>query len=110
MSAFNVVVVPEPEICPRCGSEITREVQFKYGDRRAYRYAVGDALRWGGNDLGVPARLVRVQGYPEVCPVCGFDPDTVYDVVIRDNVIESVALGTSTPYVGADEDFVVVEG
>lgn len=107
MSAFNVVVVPVDEACPNCGSKIVRRVQFKYGDRRAYEYAVGDALRWGGSDRGVAARLVRVMGFPEPCPICDFDPDTLYDVTIRDNLIESVTPTSGEPYPA--DGYVVVD-
>jgi hypothetical protein len=98
MAAFNTVVIPEDETCSNCGHKIKRRVQFKYGARRAYEYAVGDTLKWGTNDLGVPARLVKVEGYPEPCPDCGYAPDGVYDVIIRDNVIERVVPNTGEPY------------
>jgi hypothetical protein len=84
--------------------------QFKYGDRWVYEYAVGDTLKWGGNDRGVPARLVKVQGYPEPCPDCCFDPDRWYDVVLRDDVIESVTPGSGDTYSKAGDDgYVILE-
>lgn len=104
MSAFNTVTVADEESCPRCGSGIVRRVQFKYGDRWAYEYVIGETLKWGGNDRGVPAHLVKVQGYPEPCPDCDFDPDGWYDVVIRDNIIESVTPGFGDTYAGTGGD------
>jgi hypothetical protein len=109
MSAFNTVVVPVGEVCPRCGDTIVRRVQFKYGDRRAYEYAVGDVLKWGGNDTGVRAHLVQVRGYPEPCANCDYDPDGVYDVLIRDDVIESVTPGSGATYAGNDDGYVILE-
>ena len=110
MSAFNTVVVTDDEVCPHCGSKIVRRVQFKYGDRRAYEYAVGDALKWGGNDRGVQAHLVKVKGYPEPCQDCDFDPDGWYDIVIRDNVIEAVTPGSGDTYSGSgDDEYLVLE-
>ena len=110
MSAFNTVEVPDGESCPRCGNITVRRVQFKYGDRRAYEYAVGDTLKWGGNDRGIPARLVKVKGYPEPCPDCDFDSVGWYDVIIRDNIIESVTAGSGDTYAeSGDDDYVVLE-
>ena len=108
MSAFNTVVVPG-EDCPRCGSRIVRRVQFKYGDRRAYEYALGDTIKRGGNDRGVPAHLVMVKGYPEPCPDCDFDPEGWYDVVIRDNVIEAVTPGSGDTYSGDGDGYVILK-
>ena len=110
MSAFNTVTVDADETCPHCANRIRRRVQFKYGDRRAYEYAIGDTIKWGGNDLGQPAHLVKVMGFPEPCPDCGDDPDGVYDVTIRDNVIESVVPGRSQPYIDNDDKgYVILE-
>ncbi|GLY06289.1 hypothetical protein [Actinoplanes sp. NBRC 101535] len=108
MGAFSVVTAPE-ETCPHCGSRIRRGVQFKYGALWANRYAVGDPVEWGAGDAGEPARLVQVMGDPEPCPVCGDEPEWVYDIVVRDGVIVSVERGTSDPYVGSDDYVVVLE-
>jgi hypothetical protein len=102
MSAYNTVVLPADEQCPHCGSVIRRRVQFKYGDTRQHDYAVGDRLSWGGNDIGRPATLVKVLGYPEDCPVCGQDLGGVFDVIVRSNVIEDVVPGSTQPYIEAD--------
>ena len=110
MSAFNTVSVPAGETCPACGTEIRRRVQFKYGSRRAYEYVVGDELRWGANDTGERVHLVTVLGFPEPCPHCGDDPGGVYDVIIRDNVIEAVVPGRTQPYIDdGDRGYIVVE-
>ena len=110
VSAFNTVMVPVEKVCARCGSKIMRRVQFKYGDRRACEYVVGDPLKWGGNDRGIPAHLLKVKGYPEPCPDCDFDPDGSYDIVIRDNVIESVTPGSGDTYSGSgDDEYLILE-
>ncbi|MBB2943575.1 hypothetical protein FB565_003304 [Actinoplanes lutulentus] len=109
MSAFNVVTVPADEKCPNCGNKIRRRVQFKYGARRAFEYEVGDTLRWGVNDEGVPAHLVRVMGYPELCSACGDEPEWLYDIAIRDNVIESVTQSSSDLWAGVNEAYLIVE-
>jgi hypothetical protein len=71
MSAYNTVVLPRQTNCPHCGSGIRPRIQFKYGDTQQHDYSVGDRIKWGGNDIGKPARLVTALGYPEDCPVCG---------------------------------------
>jgi hypothetical protein len=73
---------------------VTRDVQFKYGDTWQNVYRIGERIRWGGNDLGEPADYVIVTGVGDVCPVCGFDPDPelLYEIAVRDGVIEGVTL------------------
>lgn len=110
MSAYNTVVLAAEEQCPRCGSLIRRRVQFKYGDTRQHDYAIGDHIRWGGNEVGRPASLVRALGYPEDCPVCGYDLGGVYDVILRRDVIDAVVPGSTQPYIEAgNETYLVVE-
>jgi hypothetical protein len=91
MSAFNVVQGPN-ETCTRCGSSISRDVQFKYGDTWQHEYEVGDRIEWGGNDLGEPAELVIVTGIGDLCPVCGYLPEyeLLYEIIVDEGVIESV--------------------
>ena len=110
MSAYNTVVLPDEEKCPHCGAVIRRRVQFKYGDTWQHDYMIGDRIKWGGNDIGKPARLVTALGYPEDCPVCGHDLDGVFDVVIRDGVIKDVVPGKTQPYIDAgDASYIVLE-
>ena len=70
MGAYNTVVLPAEEQCPRCSSVVMRRVQFKYGDTRQHDFIVGQRIGWGGNDIGRKATRVKVLGYPEGCPVC----------------------------------------
>ena len=101
MGAYNTVVLPNDEQCPRCGSVIRRRVQFKYGDTRQHDYVVGDRLLWGGDDVGIPATLVKVLGYPEDCPVCGYDLGGVFDIIIHGDFIEKIVPGRTKPYIDA---------
>jgi hypothetical protein len=110
MSAYNTVVLPGEQKCPHCGAVIRRRVQFKYGDTWQHDYMIGDRIKWGGNDIGKPARLVTALGYPEECPVCGQGLDGVFDVVIRDGVIKDVVPGRTQPYLDAgDASYIVLE-
>lgn len=110
MNAYNTVVLHNEEHCPHCGSTIRRRVQFKYGDTRQHDYEVGDRIAWGGNDVGEPATLVKVLGYPEDCPVRGNDFGGVVDVIVRNGVIEDVVPGATRPYIEAgNASYIVVE-
>jgi hypothetical protein len=110
MSAYNTVVMPRPQSCSHCGSEIRPWVQFKYGDTRQHDYMIGDRVDWGGNDVGHPARLVKALGYPEDCPVCGQELDEVYDVIVCDGVIKDIVPGRTQPYIDAGHaQYVILE-
>lgn len=91
MSLYNVLQGPE-EVCTRCNSHIRRRIQFKYGSTRQNSYKLGDRLLWGANDVGEPNRhLVVVDGAGEDCQVCGYAPHIKdYEVLVRDDVVESV--------------------
>ena len=111
MSAYNEVVRPGLEVCPRCKSEIERVVQFKYGDTWQHRYMIGDRIEWGGNDVGEPGHeLIVTIGYPDGCPVCGHVPDQTYDVFVRRDVIEDVRPSDgSYDYAAAGKGYVIAE-
>jgi hypothetical protein len=110
MSAYSTVVLPRQTNCPHCGSGIRPRIQFKYGDTQQHDYSVGDRIKWGGNDIGKPARLVTALGYPEDCPVCGKELGGVFDVIVRDGVITDVIPGQTQPYIDADNaNYLVLE-
>ena len=89
MGLFNTVTVDE--VCENCHSAVNRRVQFKYGDVRLHQYRIGDSLEWDGNKIGRPGlKRVRVSGFPEQCPVCKFEPTTMYEVTIERDRIVSV--------------------
>lgn len=94
MSAFNTV--RGEAICPSCGRREIFEVQFKYGHTWQLHYQLGDTLRWGGNDIGVPsAKKVAVEGIGDKCSSCGHDL-LEFDVIIVDNVLtELIGVGES---------------
>jgi hypothetical protein len=88
MSAFNTVRAKVE--CPNCHQRVEQGIQFKYGDTWQIEYALGDEIRWGGNDIGLRgAGRVTVHGGGEGCPSChviGAD----YVVVIEHDVLISV--------------------
>ena len=74
MGAFNVLIAEVK--CSNCGNKYMGRIQFKYGDTWQLEYSIGDRLKWGGNDIGIPGiTTVKVYGILEsqsrVCPVCG---------------------------------------
>lgn len=107
MSAFNTIEASAS--CPRCKRTAEFGVQFKYGNTWQHSYRVGDSLRWGGNDVGIPGRKrVLVEGIGGPCPHCGAD-NLDFDVVIEDDKIVGI-----TPVQGdrpptGPEGFVVIE-
>lgn len=89
MSAYNIVAGVQAT-CPRCRTVVSIGVQFKFGATRQYRYALGDALLWGINDIGIPGqeRIVADGAAESACPACGFDGDWDFYVFIeRDRII-----------------------
>jgi|SRR5665213_794747 len=111
MSAYNTVELPNEEQCPNCGAAVRRRVQFKYGDTWQHHYDVGDVIRWGGNDIGAPGRLVRVLGYVESCPTCKADVDRNVEMTVRDGRIESFRDGSTAEYIAAGHvTFLIDEG
>lgn len=106
MSAFNVVRAAAG--CPLCHRTAEFEVQFKYGDTWQHSYRLGDALRWGGNDIGKPGhKEVRVHGVGGPCPHCLAD-NLDFDVIIRDDRIVGVEPVTEKR-LASSEGFIVVE-
>jgi hypothetical protein len=88
MSAFNRLRARAR--CPNCGQVSEQVIQFKFGDAWQYEYAVGDALRWGGNDIGRPGLgKVIVFGAGEECPVCHRRGED-FSVVVERDVITGV--------------------
>lgn len=88
MAAFNTVSVKRLDPCPRCADNGFIELQFAYGDTYQHHYRMEDVIRWGGNDVGVPAaNKIEIIAYPEACPVCGMDIAGEYVLVVKENVL-----------------------
>ncbi len=60
MGAYNVLKVNEQ--CLNCGASIMLDIQFKFGDTWQYNYLLGEKIRWGGADIGIP-NLDKVKVY-----------------------------------------------
>lgn len=109
MGAYNTVDLPDEEVCPACRSPVRRRAQFKYGDTWQHHYGVGDAIRWGRNDVGVPAKEVRVLAYLEPCPTCNGDDDHVVEITVRDGRIESFRPGSTADYIAAGHETYLID-
>lgn len=107
MSAFNTVAAPlvdEDRL-----KEVTVKVQFKYGECRQYEYSIGDALRWGGNDVGLQGmHHVVVDGCLDGSIAYNGIPED-YEVHIVDNVIARVVPSSGKyDFVHAKEAYIVL--
>ncbi|MBC6448239.1 hypothetical protein [Actinokineospora xionganensis] len=105
MPAYNTVTAERPAVCPVCGLEQLRDVQFTFGETWQLAYRVGDRIKWGANDSGEPGHpRVGVAGYGEDCVRCGaVDPVERYDIVIADDVIASVTPADGSVRYGPDD-------
>jgi len=107
MSAFNTVHFRGP--CPTCRAVVPLVVQFKYGDCYQHKYAIGEALRWGGNDVGRPeARWVVVDGAGESCTRCGSDSD-FYVFISADHISSVESTSDIYDFVSSSDSFIVLE-
>lgn len=91
MGCYNVVS-SIPAICPNCGARSQISVQFKFGATRQYVYSIGDILRWGASDVGVPglARVVADGAADTPCSVCDYSGDWDFYVYIERDCIARV--------------------
>ena len=86
MSAYNTLTVNSK--CCNCKKETEIKIQFKFGDTWDYEYRLGDAITWGGNDVGKKdAKKVVVDGTAEECIHCGSSVD--YLIFVENDVIKS---------------------
>ncbi len=112
MSAYNVVD-DVPATCPRCHAKVAVGVQFKFGATWQYRYAIGDVLRWGGNDVGMPgrARVVADGAADSPCPACGYEGDWDFYVFVERDRIAGVTDADGTyDFVRAGSTYVDIGG
>ena len=89
MATYNTINVRRLIPCPTCGDSGKIRLQFAFGDTWQYGYAVGDSIRWGGNDYGKPADDIDVIAYPDRCMVCGLDTPGHYVLRVIDGVISA---------------------
>lgn len=108
MGAFNTVRTRAD--CPRCCIATDVTVQFKYGDIYQHHYRVGDTLRWGGNDKGVPGTTCAVvNGIAETaCFNCGYDDWYFYVFVERDIITSVISADGRYDFVGVGKTFLVI--
>ena len=105
MSAFNILTADAS--CPSCGKTARFDIQFKYGNTWQLRYSIGDALKWGGNDVGEPGhKKVVAEGAAGPCPHCRAE-HLDFAVRIEDDRIASVE--PSSAAADSREGFIIEE-
>ena len=83
--------------CPACGNRSEQVLQFKFGETRQHKYAIGDKLRWGHNNVGRPGLTrVEVSAVTEACPVCNTSGQD-FVVTIEDDTITGVERAPKAP-------------
>jgi hypothetical protein len=107
MGAYNVLKVRDR--CSSCGQEVDLRLQFKYGDTWQVEYAVGDQLKWGGNDVGRPgAERVVLDAPAEPCPRCGFEGD--FEIFVEGDRIQRFRPSSGQyDFAGHRESFILLE-
>ena len=107
MGAFNELTADFA--CSACGHRGRMNVQFKYGDTYQSRYSLGDKLRWGGNDVGVPSKKkVLVAGLAGPCPSCGVDGFDV-GIVLEADILAGLEVPASPALLESPSGFLIVE-
>ena len=108
MSAYNRLRAEAR--CPNCGVTSQQVIQFKFGDTWLCDYALGDLLRWGGNDIGRPEiAKVIVRGAGEECPVCHSRGEEFAVIVERDVITAVEEAPEGTPRMTDGELFSIIE-
>ena len=95
MGMFDMVLSSVPVECSRCKTWNLRWAQYSFGDNAMRSRHVGEIIVWDDYDPDQGERghhLVGIEGgSADSCPQCGYhDMDLEFDIVIRDDVIESV--------------------
>jgi hypothetical protein len=109
MGAYNIVADVSAS-CPQCQAKVSIGVQFKFGATWQYRYVVGDALRWGRNDVGTPGlvRVVADGAADGPCPACGYASDwDFYVLVERDHITGVTEADGTYDFVRAGSEFLM---
>src|SRR5688572_26149434 len=72
MGTYHVVKEGKTRRCPHCGEQVTRRVQFHFGDTVYMdEYGLGDAVRLRASEDS--SGHLAVGGWPEGCPSCKAD-------------------------------------
>ncbi|MFO0988477.1 MAG: hypothetical protein U1F37_14080 [Alphaproteobacteria bacterium] len=109
MSAFNRLRAEI--ICPSCADLVQITAQFKYGRVWQYDYAIGDKLRWDGNNIGKPHwKHVVVDAVAETpCPKCGFDHEWNLYVHVENNHLAKLENATGEhDFVRQEKTYIVL--
>ena len=95
MAAYNTITVTRLAPCTHCADEGPIRLQFAYGDTWQHNYALGDSIRWGGNDYGQRNEHAEILAYPERCLVCAFDTPGEYVLTVDQDRLTAYRLARS---------------
>ena len=98
-------------VCPNCATAVQILAQFKYGCVWQVEYEIGDALRWGRNDVGNPGfdHVVIDAVAESVCPKCSFSDEWNLYLHIRRDRLSGLETATGKyDFAKAGENFIVL--
>jgi len=104
MGAYNILKINAK--CENCNVLFMDNIQFKFGDTWQNEYLIGEKIKWGGADIGVPGlNKVKVYGVSESyrCQVCGYLIAREYDIIIEKDIIENITPLTNLEDYNFDE-------
>ena len=90
MGAYNILKIDCQ--CKNCTASFAVNIQFKFADTWQNEYVIGEEVKWGGADIGIPGLdKVKVYGVSELdkCPACGYPLNSEYDIYIEKDIIKS---------------------
>ncbi len=108
-------ILQEKIACSSCQEKNVVDIQFSFGDTWLFRYKIGDKIRWGGNDKGIPnLSLVKVYGMAEnaICSFCGWENTKEYDIIIQKDIIQTTQpMESYDSYLSSDNggDYVILK-
>lgn len=111
MGAYNILIANVQ--CSNCKNTYEAKIQFKYGDTWQLEYRMGDKIKWGGNDIGVPdSEKVKVYGILEsdTCPMCDqINLENEFDIYLMTDIITSInKMESINDYFINDEDYKII--
>jgi len=91
MGTYNTLKVDEQ--CLSCGASFILNIQFKFGETWLYNYRLGEKIKWGSANNGIPnLDKVKVYGVSESdhCPHCKNPILGEYDIIMNKDIINSI--------------------
>ncbi len=112
MSAFNILRAEC--LCSSCQKKYSAILQFKYGECWQHEYLIGQKIKWGANNIGIPnVQKAKVFGILEndICNACGeANNDNEFDILVQNDTIEKIEpLTNYEDYIEMDGCYQIIE-